>query len=116
MFAYFLFLISLLQLPTSILLLKFENIMAEFDNIVFLVTKSTTTILDVKGREEMERFGDILTKNLPQFSAARFFVLGRSTILSIFGTVATFFIILVTFVPNARLDHAPAANLSLPHN
>ena len=94
-------------------LLKFENIVAESEDLVFLVTKSTTTILDLNVREEMDRFGDMLAKNLPRFSAARFFVLGRSTILGIFGTVATFFIVLVTFEPNARLDHATAANMSL---
>ncbi|KAJ3652296.1 hypothetical protein Zmor_018274 [Zophobas morio] len=86
--------------PTSMLLLKCNRITEESEDIVFLVSKSGTRILDLKIREKADRFGDILARNLPQFSAARFFALGRSTILSIFGTVATFFIVLVTFAPN----------------
>ena len=101
-FGYFIFLISLLQIPTSMLLLKCDNIMEESEDIIFVVSKSSTKLTDPRIREEIDRFGHILATNLPQFSAARFIFLGRSTILSIFGTVATFFIVLVTFEPKER--------------
>ena len=98
------------------LLLKFERIIEEFEDIVFVfVSKSSTKILDFKIREEMDRLHNILAWNLPQFSAARFFVLRRSTILSTFGTVATFFIVLVTFAPNVRSNTETVANKSLLH-
>ncbi|KAJ3652325.1 hypothetical protein Zmor_018302 [Zophobas morio] len=87
------------QIPTSMLLLKCDNIVEESEDIIFVVSKSGTKLTDPRIREEIDRFGHILATNLPQFSAARFIFLARSTILSIFGTVATFFIVLVTFEP-----------------
>ena len=96
------------------LLLKCDNVMEEFENIVFLVSKSSAKLTDPQMREEVDRFGNILATNLPQFSGARFIFIGRSTLLGIFGTVATFFIVITTFEPKARPNIIEtAANVSL---
>ncbi|KAJ3652318.1 hypothetical protein Zmor_018296 [Zophobas morio] len=101
-------------IPTVMLLLKCDNVMDEFENIVFLESKSSTQLLDPRIREEVDRFGHILATNLPQFSAARFIVLGRTTLLGIFGTVASFFIVITTFEPKTRSNILEAtANVSL---
>ncbi|XP_044255389.1 uncharacterized protein LOC123005621 [Tribolium madens] len=46
---------------------------------------------------KMQEFTNFLIKNLPKFTAANFFYIERSTILSILGTVSTFLIILIQF-------------------
>ncbi|KAJ3652323.1 hypothetical protein Zmor_018301 [Zophobas morio] len=101
-------------IPTVMLLLKCDNVMEEFEDIAFVVSKSSTQLLDPRIREEVDRLGHILVTHLPQFSAARFIFLGRSTLMGIFGTVATFFIVITTFEPKARTSILETAvNVSL---
>nr|XP_015835104.1 PREDICTED: uncharacterized protein LOC103312576 isoform X4 [Tribolium castaneum] len=46
---------------------------------------------------KMQEFTNFVIKNLPKFTAANFFHIGRSTILNMLGTVSTFIIILIQF-------------------
>ncbi|KAJ3653140.1 hypothetical protein Zmor_019049 [Zophobas morio] len=71
-----------------------------------LISKEAEDLLDksyilqrsCKNLAEKERFQELsktIKHNFPRFSAARFFSVNRATILSILGTVTTFFIVLI---------------------
>jgi hypothetical protein len=81
-------------------ILKCDDILEGSRKITLLVSHSTLEVVDCEKREGLDRFFNTLTTSLPDFSAARFFSIGRSTILSIFGTVTSFLVVLVTFDPD----------------
>jgi gustatory receptor len=89
----------LLKVPTLMTILKCDVIVEESQKIIFLVSRSTLETVDCQEHEDLDRFFNILTTNLPNFSAARFFSINRSTILSMCGTVTSFLIVLLTFNP-----------------
>jgi hypothetical protein len=62
-------------------------------------------------RQDLDRFLTILTTNAPCFSAAGYFPINRTTIFSIFGTVATFLIVMLTLDP-AQPDCIVKTNLT----
>jgi gustatory receptor len=48
-------------------------------------------------KQELYEFSNFVTENLPRFSAANFFLLQKSTVLSILSTVSTVIIIMIQF-------------------
>jgi gustatory receptor len=61
------------------------------------VLRGHNKMLSAKEKEELMQFSDVIQQNFPRFSAARFFNIDRSTILSILSTVVTFLIIMIQF-------------------
>jgi gustatory receptor len=51
---------------------------------------------------KLKKFTNFLEKNLPKFTAANFFNVGRWTILDLFETLITFLIIMIQFGNSAR--------------
>jgi hypothetical protein len=49
------------------------------------------------GHDELGEFASFVVENSPRFSAADFFWIERSTILSMLGTVTSFLIIMIQF-------------------
>ncbi|KAJ3647511.1 hypothetical protein Zmor_019385 [Zophobas morio] len=50
-----------------------------------------------KNHEDLRKFIDALKNNLPCFTAARFFVIDRSTVFGIFDAVVSFLIVMIQF-------------------
>ncbi|EEZ97765.1 gustatory receptor 95 [Tribolium castaneum] len=51
--------------------------------------------LTAKEDQDLEKLCGVIIENFPQFSVARFFNIGRGTVLNILSTVTTFFIIMI---------------------
>ncbi|KAJ3620175.1 hypothetical protein MTP99_004156 [Tenebrio molitor] len=91
--------VLLLFVPTLMMILTCDNIVEESQKIIFLVSHSTLGIVDCEMRQDLDRLLTILTTSVPHFTAARFFSINKSTIFSIFGTVTSFLIIMLTLDP-----------------
>ncbi|RZB66685.1 7tm 7 domain containing protein [Asbolus verrucosus] len=85
--------------PTLILLLMCHAVTNEAETILLLVYRSRTKYANSEIQENFYKLGGVLSKTLPSFSAAGFFVLNRSTLLNIFGTVISFLIVLLQTGP-----------------
>ncbi|RZC36967.1 7tm 7 domain containing protein [Asbolus verrucosus] len=83
--------------PTVILILSCDSIVEESETIFLLMYKWCSNCVNSKGREELYRFANFVQKNRPEFNAAGYFTIHKSTILSMLGTVVTFLIVLLQF-------------------
>lgn len=74
-----------------------DAVVKEAEKIVVVLHKSSLIGRDVEEHKQIRDCGNFLQNYLPRFSAAGFFAISRATILSIFGTVMTFLIVLLEF-------------------
>ncbi|CAH1380501.1 unnamed protein product, partial [Tenebrio molitor] len=84
---------------TVVTILLCDSVLYETEHIL-TVTYKLEKYLPDENKEQLHAFINTLTDNFPQFSAARFFVIDKSTILKIFNAVLTFFIIIIQFENN----------------
>ncbi|XP_068901881.1 uncharacterized protein [Tenebrio molitor] len=92
-------LIFSLQYHTVTVIFSCDLVLKEAEEMLLKSYKlrRKTEHLSANDRKELKRFSNAIVQNFPKFSAQRFFDIDRSTILSILGTVITFFIIMVQF-------------------
>ena len=81
------------------MILEFDAVLNQAEEILnkshILCRNSHTLPQNEKNR--LEQFSRTIRQNFPKFSAARFFGIDKSTILSMLGTIITFFIIMIQF-------------------
>ncbi|KAJ3620393.1 hypothetical protein MTP99_004345 [Tenebrio molitor] len=84
---------------TSVVIITCDLILREAETMLTksYVLRRHTEMLSPKEKEKLIQFSDVIQQNFPRFSAARFFNIDRSTILSILTTVVTFLIIMIQF-------------------
>ncbi|KAJ3620394.1 hypothetical protein MTP99_004345 [Tenebrio molitor] len=84
---------------TSVVIITCDLILRETETMLTksYVLRRHTEMLSPKEKEKLIQFSDVIQQNFPRFSAARFFNIDRSTILSILTTVVTFLIIMIQF-------------------
>ncbi|XP_068901834.1 uncharacterized protein [Tenebrio molitor] len=91
--------LSLTLVMTVIVIFMCDRVVQEAEKIVPLTYqlrwcyKSGTR----EEKQELYEFSNFVTENLPSFSAANFFLLQKSTVLSILSTVSTVIIIMIQF-------------------
>jgi gustatory receptor len=88
-----------LQFGTCVVIITCDLILKEAETMLSksYVLRRPTKMLTPKDKEVLTHFSDIILQNFPRFSAARFFNIDRSTIVSILGTVVSFLIIMIQF-------------------
>ncbi|RZB40777.1 7tm 7 domain containing protein [Asbolus verrucosus] len=77
-----------------------DEILKEFEAILELSYKVNVSLTEgLTGREsdEIQNFIDVVSHNHPQFTAARFFNIDRTTIFSILNSLTTFLLIIIQF-------------------
>jgi gustatory receptor len=96
---YLLSLKCFLQIGTSVVIARCDLILREAETMLTksYVLRRHTKMLSAQEKEVLTHFSDVILQNFPRFSAARFFNIDRSTILSILATVVTFLIIMIQF-------------------
>jgi gustatory receptor len=96
---YLLSLKCFLQAGTCVVIITCDLILREAETMLTksYVLRRHTEMLSPKEKEKLIQFSDVIQQNFPRFSAARFFNIDRSTILSILTTVVTFLIIMIQF-------------------
>ncbi|KAJ3620397.1 hypothetical protein MTP99_004348 [Tenebrio molitor] len=84
---------------TCVVIITCDLILKEAETMLSksYVLRRPTKMLTPKDKEVLTHFSDIILQNFPRFSAARFFNIDRSTIVSILGTVVSFLIIMIQF-------------------
>ncbi|KAJ3652252.1 hypothetical protein Zmor_018233 [Zophobas morio] len=84
---------------TVALILKCQALYQEAEEIVSLSYQLQLLCTDNSVNENLKirQFPNFVIKNLPKFSAANFFLVDKSTILSMLATLGTFLIIMVQF-------------------
>jgi hypothetical protein len=86
------------QFGTFILILQYDSVLQEADNIVSL-SHHLRWSFEGKVLEELklEEFSNFLIKNLPTFTAADMFQISRRTILKMVKTIVIFLIVVIQF-------------------
>jgi hypothetical protein len=86
------------QFGTIVLIWKYDSVLQEADNIVGL-SHDLRWSFEGRALEELklEEFSNFLIKNLPTFSAAGMFDIGRRTILKVIKAIVTFLIVAIEF-------------------
>ncbi|KAH0808833.1 hypothetical protein GEV33_013954 [Tenebrio molitor] len=92
-------LVLLTFIGTSVVIARCDLILREAETMLTksYVLRRHTKMLSAQEKEVLTHFSDVILQNFPRFSAARFFNIDRSTILSILATVVTFLIIMIQF-------------------
>ncbi|RZC36096.1 7tm 7 domain containing protein, partial [Asbolus verrucosus] len=86
-----------LMCPILVVILTCDSIVDESQTILSMVFRSRSSFRDPQRRKELYRFAELFSQNRPQFTAARYFSIEKSTILKILETILTFLIVLVQF-------------------
>jgi hypothetical protein len=82
-----------------VLIVKCDLVLMEAEKILALSYKLRKNFGEASSevKEELFEFSNTIVDNFPMFSAARFFEIKRSIILSVLGTVTTFLVIMIQF-------------------
>lgn len=92
-----------MQFGSTIVILLCDSIGQEMKKIRKRLLKLKRHSFSIQKKKEIKAvIDDCMGNTFPQFSAAGFFLLGRSTLLSILGTLATFLVIMVQFAGNKK--------------
>lgn len=84
------------------ILWKCDSVVHEAQQIVLMAHKWHRRFGDqfLKEKQEIQNFIGVVVDNLPNFSAARFFIIDRSAIFSMLYTIITFLIVMIQFKEN----------------
>ncbi|KAJ3652330.1 hypothetical protein Zmor_018307 [Zophobas morio] len=98
------FSVFLLFVRTSTVIIKCDLILHEAEKILdnsYILRRNCYGLSDSE-KNRLKEFSESVLQNLPKFSAARFFNINRSTILSMLATDITFLIIMIQFHGSAQ--------------
>jgi hypothetical protein len=91
---------NIFQVTTVAMILMCDSLLKEIENTVNLSLEMKLFLTERKQKRLLRQFSDFLLNNVPNISAARFFIITKSTILTLLGTVVSSFIIMVQFETN----------------
>lgn len=82
-----------------IIILEFDWIVTEANKLrkASFILQRDSKLGSPKEKMRLKDFSETISNNFPQFSAARFVAVSRSTVLSVLGCVTTFIIVLIQF-------------------
>ncbi|EFA05780.1 gustatory receptor [Tribolium castaneum] len=94
--------VFLTTVGTTILILLCDSVLEEVKTTILLAYKIRQYAVS-KEKKEIYEFINVVLNNSPQFTAAGFFSINKTTIFHMMGTVTTFFIIIIQFNTNMRV-------------
>ncbi|XP_044261368.1 gustatory receptor 68a-like [Tribolium madens] len=94
--------VFLTAVGTSVLILLCDSVLEEVKTTILLSYKIRQYAV-LKERKEISEFINVVLHNSPQFTAAGFFSINKTTVFHMMGTVTTFFIIIIQFNTNMKI-------------
>jgi gustatory receptor len=87
-----------LKVGTTTMIVTCDSIVMEAESILCMSFKlQRCSDGGLRRKQKFYLSSRVVLENFPKFSAARFFNISRTTILSILGSVTTYFIIMIQF-------------------
>jgi gustatory receptor len=87
-----------LKVGTTTMIVTCDSIVMEAESILSMFLKlQRYSDGDLRRKQKFYLGSRVVLENFPKFSAARFFNISRTTILSILGSVTNYFIIMIQF-------------------